>query len=78
MNMRVRSFAFLTFQQTFQLLFVCFTPTWKRDVCVGACVLLCDFLVHSGLLVMFLTLKHLDANGGSIKWYLFYIHRFLR
>ncbi|XP_065198612.1 nose resistant to fluoxetine protein 6-like [Sycon ciliatum] len=36
------------------------------------------FFFLSGLLVTFLTLKHMESTGGQMKWPMFYIHRFLR
>ena len=35
------------------------------------------FLICSGLLVCYMTLKHLDS-AKSMNWFLFYFHRFWR
>ncbi|XP_006813494.1 nose resistant to fluoxetine protein 6-like [Saccoglossus kowalevskii] len=49
-------------------------PLWKGDLAVEA------FLVLSGLLVSYLTLKQFDRCGGPRhhNWFLFYFHRFWR
>ncbi|PIK40387.1 putative nose resistant to fluoxetine protein 6-like, partial [Apostichopus japonicus] len=36
------------------------------------------FLVLSGLLVTYLTLKQLDKSDGKMNWVMFYVHRYIR
>ncbi|XP_038051428.1 nose resistant to fluoxetine protein 6-like isoform X2 [Patiria miniata] len=48
------------------------------SVIINAGVSVDTFFFLSGLLLTYLTLKHLQKANGRLNWFLFYLHRFIR
>ncbi|XP_038052261.1 O-acyltransferase like protein-like [Patiria miniata] len=59
-------------------MFTTLTKSFLFSAVVNAGVSVDTFFFLSGLLLTYLTLKHLQKANGRLNWFLFYLHRFIR
>ncbi|XP_022102682.1 nose resistant to fluoxetine protein 6-like [Acanthaster planci] len=72
------SYALVGYYDNTRFIFDKVTLSFLFNGVINAYVAVDTFFFLSGLLLTYLTLKHLKKSSGRLNWFLFYLHRFIR